>query len=613
MVPSDIQTLGGPHCTASPLKHSYTPEMSDLGKLTPQLPSFFKWISETEATPLGAGLLQPVAEPPCRWLATRFTPTATAGIIYVADHDAIYEGDVRERANPLRRSEDGVAAEVNTECWWGRESPRILAVFPPPPALRPPAEPGKAESASPRYLRGEEIGSSPRHTPAQTAPEPFPGGKALVRLRSPGSARRSHSSPPRDTDAVAGAAPYLVPLPPLLLPALRLLPRRDPHAPRPAHAGWARLGCALALLPAGGALLPSPAGHAARRAPEPLAEPGRAGARGGLAGWRARARRSSSRFRPPATPFLALARCSRSARRWVWSAPQRPDREERGGRGGGGTDTHAPSPSPAHPQAPPRAPGPASVCFAGSAPGERQLPIGLSRCRAIKTPGPAPQRARRLPFLPPPPHPTRRLHPLGRWSRQGIPVASRGAPGQSASLWTEASNRWGRGTERRESTGPREGPYPATSQWVRAVAPVLQPERAPRCCRARPRLSGAPRQRRAGAARRRGRCPSLALGFAFKTLDNAARPSLARPGHSLLPRCHYCKPPGTARPWAPASPWLFLSGSPGAASSEVTGHLCHPTGLREKPQQKPVWDAPGLQWGATSAKPLALFASHSYL
>lgn len=129
------------------------------------------------------------------------------------------------------------------ECWWGRESPRILAAFLPPPALRPPAEPGEAAPACPRYLRGEEMGSSPRHTPAQTAPEPFPGGKPLARLRSPGAplavaflpaAGRGRGGRRRSLPGAAAAAAAAAARAPAA-------PAAGPPCPPPAHAGSARL------------------------------------------------------------------------------------------------------------------------------------------------------------------------------------------------------------------------------------------------------------------------------------------------------------------------------------------------------------------------------------
>lgn len=124
---------------------------------------------------------------------------------------------------------------------------------------------------------------------------------------------------------------------------------------------------------------------------------------------------------------------SRSARRWVSSAPQPPDREERRREGREQhrhTHTHTRSRLPSHTRKPhPSAPAPPLIGFAGSAPGERELRIGHSRCRATKTPGPAPRRARRLPPLPPPPHPPPFTHQR-RGSREGIPGASRGSPGQ---------------------------------------------------------------------------------------------------------------------------------------------------------------------------------------
>ncbi|XP_064301532.1 basic proline-rich protein-like [Phalacrocorax carbo] len=371
----------------------------------------------------------------------------------------------------------------------------------------PPRRPASPQ----RHLRRGEKGPSPN------GPRAPPGRRSTRAPVFP----RAPPSPPRGTDAVAGAAPYLL-LPPLL-PAPRLLPPPDPHrTPLPAHTG-----------------------HAARGAPEPLTEPG--GVRWSLAGC-AFSRSLSS----PRSP-------SRSARRWVRSAPRPPDGAGRGeaeggaGRGGGrgGTPTHTLSPSPATrkphlsrrlrlPLAPPARPrGNANSALATRAvaqPKHQAPPHGVPTASFSPQPVPAPTAAGTAggDLLGVAGRPGARLRVCGRQRATG------GAGGR----------RDGRGGQR-VLTRHRAGERGLPPRSLRRIGPP-----PPRRCRARPDPSGAPRQSGARAARQHGPCPARPPAHPARS-----RPWTTPPGPASQPRHPPGRPPLSRRRYRGPAPHRPAPGS----------------------------------------------------
>lgn len=136
---------------------------------------------------------------------------------------------------------------------------------------------------------------------------------------------------------------------------------------------------------------------------------------------------------PRAAPPVAsrsLALCPALA---LECAPS-PDGRGGGGRGGS-SPAHARSLRPPHALKPRLLLVPPSIGSASSVPGEHELPIGSSRCRATEPPGPTPRRAGRL------------LPPAG--------VAGRGWRGVSALGWEACGE---------QQVGPREGVWESLSR-----------------------------------------------------------------------------------------------------------------------------------------------------
>lgn len=231
----------------------------------------------------------------------------------------------------------------------GKGDRRLLAASPP---RSPPSSPVRARGGSRRHLRrdGSLPTPPPRPSPHREGKHPLPApprGTALWQTllltrcrrcccwwcqRSGCSRRGTPMAPPRDTQAPLRSAPP---------------PSRETH----------------------GAVNGTGRGGAGRRER----------VRRGLAGWLAGGQTGGRERTAAATSSASSPAASRSARLRVRSAAEPPDGEGRRGgrRGGRGTDTH-----PSHSSPTPFSPAPPPIGFAGSAPGELELPIGHSRCRA---------------------------------------------------------------------------------------------------------------------------------------------------------------------------------------------------------------------------------------
>lgn len=412
----------------------------------------------------GLGQPHPAAEAPRRWLVTRRTPPPpprpfSTGRIASLFIKATCGSESPRPPHGARRAGAGLLRPERGRGAAGDGVPAPPYRFPTPPS--PAEELGEAEPPSQRHLREEEMGLPSQHPLPWSAPEPFPGGKALAC--------------PRGTDVVASAAPYLVLPRPPLLPALRLLRPRDPHAPR-THGLRSAPSRGTRHLRGAGAL------HTTR---------GRSlGCCGVL-------RAGVSASAPPlvAPPPLPGAP-PRSARCWVWSAAPPPDgRAGRRREGGGSSDTHTRAAGPARPQPRPPAPPPAAPPARPRGPPAPHWALALSRI-----PDPAPR--------PTPP-------PLPRRGAGGIP----GAPRERAASWgSEASNGWGAGRGR--AWGPGKGPPPQRA----GERSVLQPGRAPQLLPCPAELGGA-------APRQSGPAPAPAPHGHFSSLS---RPWTTSPSPGAL-------------------------------------------------------------------------------
>lgn len=451
----------------------------------------------------GLGQPHPAAEAPRRWLVTRRTPPPPPRPFSTGRIASLFIkatcGARRAGAGLLRPGLGRGAA--------GNGVPAPPYRFPTPPS--PAEELGEAEPPSQRHVREEEMGLPSQHPIPWSAPEPFPGGKALAC--------------PRGTDVVASAAPYLVLPRPPLLPALRLLRPRDPHAPR-THGLRSAPSRGTRHLRGAGAL------HTTR---------GRAlGCCGVL-------RAGVSTSAPPlvAPPPLPGAP-PRSARCWVWSAAPPPDgRAGRRREGGGSSDTHTRAAGPARPQPRPPAPPPAVPPARPRGPPAPHWALALSRI-----PDPAPR--------PTPP-------PLPRRGAGGIP----GLPGNGRPAGGRKRATGGCGT--RQSMGAREGPSPAASRW--ALGPSGGPGPAAAAVPSRARRSSA-------EAERPGSCPCPAR--AFKALDN-----VAQPGRSQPPSLPLCRPraPETTVSFLREIPEWRAAEWPGLCVNNLQALHC----LSESPSESP--------------------------
>lgn len=166
-------------------------------------------------------------------------------------------------------------------------------------------------------------------------------------------------------------------------------PRRSPPGALPA-AGSARLRSSLTCsrrCPRSGR--GTPIAHAGTAVPSPLLPPRPSLGRG------RRMTAGTPRAAPPPIAARSRALCPALA---LECAPP-PDGRGGGGRGGS-SPAHARALRPPHALKPRLLPAPPPIGFAGSVPGDRELPIGRSRCRATERPGPA--RPRPTACLPPP-------------------------------------------------------------------------------------------------------------------------------------------------------------------------------------------------------------------
>lgn len=214
-------------------------------------------------------------------------------------------------------------------------------------------------------------------------------------------------------------------------------PRRSPPGALPA-AGSAPLRSSLTCsrrCPRSGR--GTPIAHAGTAVPSPLLPLRPSLGRG------RRMTAGTPRAAPPPIAARSRALCPALA---LECAPP-PDGRRGGGRGGS-SPAHARALRPPHALKPRLLPAPPPIGFAGSVPGDRELPIGRSRCRATERPGPAPRRACRLP----PPAGGR-----GRGRRGALALVGLGWDGLPAT-----SNRWGGGKEH-GSPSAAVGPEPSLS------------------------------------------------------------------------------------------------------------------------------------------------------